>query len=64
MYAYYFGLSGKSSSYDALWCRCSMMSKAVSMTVHTFPVRAIPFEYTWGGWNAHLLKNHGGRGSR
>ena len=33
MYAYYFGLSGKSSSYDALWCRCSMMSKPVSMTV-------------------------------
>ena len=36
MYAYYFGLSGKSSSYDALWCRCSMMSKPVSMTVHIF----------------------------
>ena len=30
-------------------------------------VRAIPFEYTWGGGgggNAHLFKNHGERGSR
>ena len=47
MYAYYFGLSGESSSYDALWCRCSMMSKPVSMSAACSYVPWHPSHHEW-----------------
>ena len=47
MYAYYFGLSGESSSYDALWCRCSMMSKPASMSAACSYVPWHPSHHEW-----------------